>query len=310
MTNRWLKRSKCLITNIKNDMNGKILTSVLSVAVFFAGVSFVLAETYNAGASVDISAGASVGGSAKSARSATGTSLKAEVKAQAEVTRLTRGKDRANQEIDRRIEGLNKLIDKVRSMKRLTDADKTSLAATVEAEIANLANLKTKIAADTELTVLKTDIKSITQSYRIYALVIPRGHILAAADRIIAIADSMTALGVKLDVRLAEAGAAGKDAVGLQTVLDDYRAKIAAAKVEATAAVTATASLSADQGDEAKFQANKKVLADARAKIKAGSENLKAARQDVRTFIQTLKSLDLEVKAHGEVTATSTAETP
>ena len=87
--------------------------------------------------------------------------------------RITKGKDRADQEITRRITALNDLNTKVQAMARVSANEKTAISAAVASEVANLTTLKGKIDADTDVETLKTDIKSITASYRIFMLVIP-----------------------------------------------------------------------------------------------------------------------------------------
>ena len=77
-----------------------------------------------------------------------------------------------------------------------------SLASLVSSEIANLTALKSKIEAETDLSVLKGDVKSITNSYRIFALVIPQGRIEVAADKIADVASSLTTLSGKLQARI------------------------------------------------------------------------------------------------------------
>src|SRR6185436_1872535 len=96
---------------------------------------------------------------------------------------MAQAKAKADQEITRRIDSLNKAISRLGEMKHLSDADKATLTATAQANITTLTNLKAKIDADTDLATLKADIQSITKAYRIYRLVLPRIHIDGASDR-------------------------------------------------------------------------------------------------------------------------------
>lgn len=105
--------------------------------------------------------------------------------------RTTLKKTNAQKEINRRLESLNKLIAKISNISRITSAQKENLLTQVTAEINKLEELKTKIEAETDAAALQEEKKSITESYRIYALFIPKIEIIAHADKIITIAEAM-----------------------------------------------------------------------------------------------------------------------
>jgi hypothetical protein len=210
---------------------------------------------------------------------------------------------RADQEIARRIAGLTALSNRVDGMKNVSAADKANISTQVNAEIASLTALKTKIDADTDSAVLKTDVKSITDSYRIYALIMPQFSIFAAADRISTISDAMASTSVKLAVRITAAQTAGKNVTSLQASLTDLNAKTADAKVQAAAAISLVTGLMPDGGDKAKAATNRQALVDARAKIKAGTGDLQTARKDANVIMRGLKTFNLEVKATSTVEA-------
>jgi hypothetical protein len=232
-------------------------------------------------------------------------------------TTISNLKARAGQEIKRRIDALNKLNTRVQAMKKVSAQGKASMAAQVQAQITLLTNLKIKIDADTDLTVLRTDIKTITDSYRIYALIIPQGEIYAAADRATSIADDLTTVSGKLQTRITAASALGKDVTALQTSLADLNAKVADARVQIKAALDKISNLTPDLGKDSQFQANKDALSKARTNIRVAKQDLDAANKDTRNIVKGLK--DFEPKknnkddgenAHGSTTisASSTGE--
>jgi len=163
---------------------------------------------------------------------------------------------------------------KIQAMKKVSDADKTTLAGQIQTQVTTLTTLKAKIDADTDITVLRTDVKSIIASYRIFMLIIPRGHIVAAADRMSTLVDDMTALGTKIEKRITAAQTAGKDVTALNALLADFTAKLADAKTQSQAAITKVVSLNPDNGDTAVMQANTATLKAARADIKVGTQDL------------------------------------
>jgi hypothetical protein len=234
-----------------------------------------------------------------------------QAKAQVQTNLIPRIKTHADQEITRRIQGLNKLIARVNDMKKVSASVKSSLAAEVQTEIGNLTSLKAKIDAETDLTALRTDVKSITQSYRIYALIIPQGHILATADRALSIVDLMTAAAAKIQTRIDADKAAGKDVTAETSALLDFTAKVADAKIQAQAAITLVTGLTPDNGDQTKFQANKQALVSAREKIRVANQDLKTAEREVKQAVESLKiSASVKGKAEGksETHASTTRE--
>lgn len=195
-------------------------------------------------------------------------------------------KERATKEIDRRIESLNKLITRISEFKKLSAAQKTALTAQVQAEITKLTALKTKIAADTDLATLKTDIQSIVTAYRVYALFMPKIQILGAADRVQTTADTMSSQAATLEVKINEQQTAGQNVTELQTLLTDMKAKIADAKTQAQGAIDTVTPLTPEG-----FPSNKTQLQSARQMVVTGIKDLNTARQDARKIIVGLMKM-------------------
>ena len=126
---------------------------------------------------------------------------------QARMTQIT---NRADQEITQRVNALNTLIARIGDMKNVSSGEKSALQTTLQNEISELTSLQQKIASDTSTTTMRNDLQSITQSYRIYALVVPQGQIFATADRALTLATSMTTLGTDLQSRISQAQSAGQ----------------------------------------------------------------------------------------------------
>ncbi len=231
--------------------------------------------------------------------------IKTDVKADAQVkleTRLEKGKSHANQEIDRRISALNALNTRINGLVRVSASEKARISSSIQSQVSALTSLKTKVSADADIDALKTDIKSITASYRIFMLVIPQGRIAATVDVINTTSDLITNVGVKLQTRITAAANAGKDVTEMNSLLADMKAKSADAKVQAAAALALTSNLKADNGDEAIIKANNEAFASARAKIKLAHTDLQNARQDARKIVNILKSMKISVTASSTTT--------
>jgi hypothetical protein len=228
-----------------------------------------------------------------------GASVRAAIVASttAETTRAARAKEKAAQEIDRRIAALNALLVRVTAMKKVSELFKTNLKTNVENQISVLTALRAKIDADTDLAVLKEDIASITSNHRIYMLVIPQGRILTAADRAATTINMMAGLGAKLQARIQAEKDAGRDTASLEATLVAFAAKLDSAAVHAQTAVTLIAPLTPDEGVASAKAANEKALKDAHAEIKAAHTELVAARQDIAVMVSGLAKLRADAAA-------------
>lgn len=196
---------------------------------------------------------------------------------------------KSTEKIDERIKKLEEQITRIGKMERLSDEQKTAITSELEAQVTALTELKGKIATETSTTTLKELSQSITKSYRVYAVTMPKAAITAAADRVMTAVAQMESLSAKLSARIDAASTAGADMTAARAAMTDYSAKVADAKVQAQAAATAVAGLAADNGDTGVQASNATTLKDAKAKIDAAQADLKAARKDIDTILKAVK---------------------
>ena len=219
----------------------------------------------------------------------------------------TRTAERGDQEIERRITALNTMMNRINAMVRLSSEEKANLAASVQNQITEMTNIRSRIQADVQANAtssLRDDVKSITGSYRTFALVMPQSAIAAMADRAETLISMYQTFGTKLQARISAVQASGTNITAMQSAYADFTAKIADAQTKAQAAVSKTSSLTPDNGDQAKFQANQTVLKDARAKLQAAQQDLVAARKDAGAIVKALMSLKVSAGASASTTAT------
>ncbi len=212
-------------------------------------------------------------------------------------TVITKG----DQKIDARLTDLQKLNTRVQDMKNESATGKAAITTSVQTNSTGLTTLKAKLDADTDLSTARTDDTAITQTYRIYALVIPQGFLLASADRITTISGLMNALIGKLQTRISAAQTAGKNVTAATAAIADMQLKLTAANTEAGAIVSSVSSLTPDQGNITTSASNKAALIAARAHVKTATADLTAARKDVSIILSTLKSVDASVTATSSV---------
>src|SRR5258706_2229489 len=189
-------------------------------------------------------------------------------------------KDKADQEVTRRIDILNKTIMRLGEMKKLSADDKAYLSSVAQKNIDEFNALKAKIDADTTASEARKDRQGITKLYRIFMLVIPQIQIIAAADRISATADILTDVATKLQTKISDAQSAGKDVSALNTSMTEMQAKIADAKKQASDAILAVKALTPNQGNATTMSSNVAALKKARDMVKVGRDDLVIARKD------------------------------
>lgn len=216
---------------------------------------------------------------------------------------ISRLKTRADNEITRRVNALTKLMSRIGDMKRLTPDQKTSLTAQVQDEINALQTLKTKIDADTDIATLRTDVQSIVKSYRVFALFIPKMYIMAHADRLLDIVDTLTGIQGKLQTRIDAAKTAGNDTTAMQNLISDMTAKLADAKTQATNAINAVLPLTPDG-----WPGNKTTLMSARTMLGTARQDIQAAHKDEQLIRQDL--VKLGVKVNAKITPVGPTPTP
>ena len=255
-------------------------------------------EVKTPAATVDTAAGASVNANAK----ATAAGAAAQVKVDA---KLQLAKDKGDKEIDRRVQALGELNTRIDAMQRVTANFKQTLTTNIQNQITGLNQLKTKIDADTDVATLKVDVKTITDSYRIYMLVMPQARIAASADREVTLITMMNQLGAKLQARISAAQSAGSNVSALLAALTDMSTKLSDASTQSQAAVSVSAGLAPDAGDKTKQTQNAAALKTARADVQVAQKDLVAARKDAETIVKGLKSLPA-VSASATTTVSST----
>jgi hypothetical protein len=203
----------------------------------------------------------------------------------AQTARMTNLVQRADNEIDRRLVALNNLTAKISTLKRISDGQKSAFNSEIQTNITSLTNLKAKIDADTDLPTLKQDVQSIVDNYRIFALYMPKIHLLAGADIASDMAGSLGSLAIKLQNKITTDQQAGKDVATLQTLLTEMQTKVSDASNQA-ANITDLVIQLVPSG----YPGNSTNLSSARDMLKTARADIQAASQDAQQIITGLKA--------------------
>jgi len=137
---------------------------------------------------------------------------------------ITRGQNL----ITARVNYLNALKKQI-SASKLTDNQKSELTPLIDEQITKLTALKEQIKAGTDLTTLKTQVKSIYTDFRIYSVFAPKIRLMKSIDlQINHLTKNSDEVLAKIQARIDTAKAKGKDVTARQTALDAAKTQIPA----------------------------------------------------------------------------------
>lgn len=228
---------------------------------------------------------ANTGNVSEARTTTTNTTEKTSTESTTQEQKIQNLKTRSGTEITKRLTALKLLITKINSIKKLATDQKTSYVSDVQGNITSLTSLKTKIDADTDPTTLQADVKSIVESYRIFAVYVPKIHILAGTNTATEMATSLSNLAIKIQNRLTANQQSGKDIAVLQADLTDMQNKITEANnlIQSVNTIVITLTPSSYPGSSA-------ILQTAQQSLKTIETDLLAAKQDAQKIITSLKS--------------------
>ena len=185
--------------------------------------------------------------------------------------------------IQRRLDVLAGLTRRVNAATHLTSSDRDTLIGQFSAADGGLRALDSKIQSDTTLADVRADQRKIVDDYHIYVLVVPKTHIVIAADRISYIAGEFSPLVTRLQAAIDKAKADGKKTAAAQEALDDLKTKVQAATDAVSGVPGRVLPLTA-----AGYPGNRSTLLGARADLVTARTDLRAARADALRVITDL----------------------
>ena len=179
---------------------------------------------------------------------------------------------------------LSAAITKLDAAKAISASDKSTLVDRLNADLAGMKAIESKIAADTTLAAASADFKTIFTTYRVFAVAIPQARIVSVVDRVTSIdipklTDSQTRLAT---------GLAGKDAskstAALQSTLADMKTQVDAANTQLDGVSGKVIAIT-----PAEYNSNKAVISSVRAAVKIAESDLTQARADRKAILTALK---------------------
>ena len=200
--------------------------------------------------------------------------------------RLDNLKKSADREITRRLTTLGTLTSQVAAMVRLNATDKAALTSQISGEITDLTALKAKIDSDTDLATARTDAAAIVTDYRVYALIVPKVHLLRTADIQLTNEDKLSTFATKLQTRIDAAKANGKNVTAIQATLNDMNTQTASARTITQSADQALRAL--QPGD---YNSNHSVLSNIMSQLRNAHQDIEMANKDAHQIVGALQKL-------------------
>lgn len=189
-----------------------------------------------------------------------------------------------DQLITERQNALNTLSSKISthlSAHRITSDQANALQADVSTNRTGLANLKTRLDAETTMSAARTDVMNIFLQFRIYAVVLPRDYRTIEMD--VEINAKAIMKGVASTVEKAIDSAPASKQAQLKSLFSDYQAQVAAAEAQLDSAQKDFPALTPEN-----FNQNK---ASYEATLQALNNALKAARADLHRAAKDLHQM-------------------
>jgi hypothetical protein len=179
-------------------------------------------------------------------------------------------------------------IVRINQMEKIASSTQASLIATATASESTLNTINTTLAGDTSTTTAISDYDSIFNSVRVYALVVPRIWIDAAADRIMILTSDISAVQSTLQTENATADTAVQ--MENAPLFSDLSTQITTANSDASGSENEVAPLVPDLGNKSILQSNTAALQNAQQMNQGGQTATNAAVSDVKQIIANLKT--------------------
>jgi hypothetical protein len=190
--------------------------------------------------------------------------------------------------IDLRLPVLAAARDRVAANRHVTDDHRAALTANIEETAARLRVLAEAIKTDADLTALREHCRSIFEDNRVFALVLPRAHLVVGADTATDAGAKLRNVAGKLSEAIDRAEAAGQDVTQARMDLNAMKAAIASGVASAGTVPGAVLGLT-----PADWNADHEVLTPARQSLRSARADLKVARdlaQKIRTGLTSAGS--------------------
>lgn len=187
-------------------------------------------------------------------------------------------KERAQAAIDRRLETLDTLTERVTNSEHMTDRHKATLLGEYTSASFGLSVLSEEIADATTGDELRTLIPAIAEDFRIYLVVVPKSRQVGASDRVGDIVERLEEAADKVAAAIERGDEAGLDMSEARRWLISARDDIAEARRTGVPVAGDVIGLQASDWED-----------PASSTLTEGRRRLQNSRVDIRKAIESLK---------------------
>jgi hypothetical protein len=195
----------------------------------------------------------------------------------------SRLRDRCLHAVDRRLARLDRVTERIRGARHLTDEHQRILTDQLAATADSLTRLRGKIASDSG-DALKADCRSVAVDHRVFVLVLPRARLVAAGDVELMAVGKFEDVAEKLEGAIDKAADAGKDVTEERSDLASMRSYVESARDDASGIADSILDLTpADWNDDhTVLDPARKAAVDARLDLRSAHRLAREIRQDLR----------------------------
>lgn len=192
------------------------------------------------------------------------------------------------QMIDKRVATITRYDRFLAQTKYISEPALTQVRGELSRVSGELGTLKTKILSETEIDVLKADLKSIITNYRVYQVFLPQSAGIVAVDRLRAFQAKLSELNGKISAKADELEGQGKDVTEIRGLVSTADGLLSTAEGHiATAESKFTSMTIADpEGSKTLKLEGRESLINARQSFSEARKNMQAAVLKIKELVQ------------------------
>jgi hypothetical protein len=188
--------------------------------------------------------------------------------------------------IDKRITSINTYTGFLGQTKFISDATKNETQSELGRIKDELSTLKTKIQGETDLQILREDVKSIVTNYRVYQVSLPRAAGLVSVDRMKAYSAKLDEASTKIEAKAKELETQGKDITEITALISTARTSISAGNSSTDDALSKFSAMSISNPEGALG-----LRIEGRTSLGTSRKSFSDARVNLRDAVQKIKSV-------------------
>ncbi|MEK9165853.1 MAG: hypothetical protein AAB525_03295 [Patescibacteria group bacterium] len=188
--------------------------------------------------------------------------------------------------IDKRVAAIAKYDSLLAKTKYVTETTLTQVRGELSRVSSELGTLKTKIQGETDIAILKADIKSIVNNYRVYQVFLPQSAGIVSVDRMKTYEAKLNELKNKISQKADELEGQGKDASAIRNLISLAEGNISTGTGHIATAESKFTSMTIADPEGART-----LKLEGRTALISAKQSFSEARKNMRDAVQEIKKL-------------------